>query len=84
MVNVGRAFGCRAPVQLAVAGLLFALTYGAHAQEKRPDTAADDHIQEVVIPGSRIARPDLDRLQPTTVAISLVVSRSHSASVSTS
>ena len=38
------------------------------AQEKPAATAAKaESLQEVVITGSRIARPDLDRLQPTSV-----------------
>ncbi len=40
----------------------------AQAQEKpkdKKDKEGDDQLQEVVVTGSRIARPDLDRLQPT-------------------
>jgi len=52
---------------VAVAMLLVAsgVTYG----QERPaaPAAKDEPLQEVVITGSRIARPDLDRLQPTTV-----------------
>jgi len=44
------------------------MSFTAHSQEKPKDyTPPEDKIQEVVITGSRIARPDLDRLQPTTV-----------------
>jgi iron complex outermembrane recepter protein len=39
----------------------------AVSQEKTKGSTTDEHLQEVVITGSRIARPDLDRLQPTTV-----------------
>jgi iron complex outermembrane receptor protein len=38
----------------------------AQAQEK-PADKKEEKLQEVVITGSRIARPDLDRLEPTTV-----------------
>ena len=38
---------------------------GAEQAGPYPAREADDHLQEVVITGSRIARPDLDRLQPT-------------------
>src|SRR6202011_5178172 len=49
---------------------LLALSAAVYAQEKPTQLAnstVDEHPQEVVITGSRIARPDLDRLQPTTV-----------------
>ena len=56
------AAGCRGVwVLLAVPMLVL-------GQESPPKgQVSDDHVQEVVITGSRIARPDLDRLQPTTV-----------------
>ena len=48
--------------------LTLALTQGTHAQEKPKDASSgQQQLQEVVVTGSRIARPDLDRLQPTTV-----------------
>ncbi len=37
------------------------------AQEKPKDQESSEKLEEVIITGSRIARPDLDRLQPTTV-----------------
>ena len=49
-------------------GSLVAWAICAQAQEKpREPTKPDEKLQEVVITGSRIARPDLDRLEPTTV-----------------
>jgi iron complex outermembrane receptor protein len=47
---------------------LLALAMSAHAQVT-PKVAAtsDDSLQEVIVTGSRIARPDLDRLQPTSI-----------------
>ena len=51
---------------VALATLL--VTGSVFAQEKPATTPAkEESLQEVVITGSRIARPDLDRLQPTTV-----------------
>jgi iron complex outermembrane receptor protein len=45
---------------------LLALAMSAQAQEKpKASVAAEDEIQEVVVTGSRIARPELDRLEPT-------------------
>ncbi|MGC2194287.1 MAG: TonB-dependent receptor plug domain-containing protein, partial [Terriglobales bacterium] len=49
---------------VAVATLMIS-TGVVYAQEK--PTAKEEALQEVVITGSRIARPDLDRLQPTSV-----------------
>src|SRR5580693_6175034 len=46
---------------------LFALSIAANAQEKPKSAAATEELQEVVVTGSRIARPDLDRLEPTTI-----------------
>src|SRR5579863_7065211 len=66
-----RAIGFRA--QPALPALLACLAIGVsvQAQEKPADATTtkqpEEKIQEVVITGSRIARPDLDRLQPTTV-----------------
>ena len=58
----------RLPGDLVAAGSLVAWAICAQAQEKpREPTKSDDKLQEVVITGSRIARPDLDRLEPTTV-----------------
>ncbi len=48
--------------------VLVAFTPGTHAQEKPQEASSgQQQLQEVVVTGSRIARPDLDRLQPTTV-----------------
>jgi len=55
-----------APRALFAAPCLLGLTMAAQAQEK-PKQAAGEELQEVVVTGSRIARPDLDRLEPTTV-----------------
>src|SRR3989440_3314096 len=53
---------------LVAVGLLVAWAICAQAQEKpKESTKSDEKLQEVVITGSRIARPDLDRLEPTTV-----------------
>jgi iron complex outermembrane receptor protein len=46
--------------------LLLALALSAQAQQT-PKVAVQDELQEVVVTGSRIARPELDNLQPTTV-----------------
>jgi iron complex outermembrane recepter protein len=46
---------------------VLALALSAHAQQSPKVAAAEDTaLQEVVVTGSRIARPDLDRLEPTT------------------
>ena len=46
--------------------LTFVLSAPLLAQEKAKDAKpADDTLTEVVVTGSRIARPDLDRLEPT-------------------
>lgn len=47
--------------------LLVAASAQAQEQPAAASNAPQEKIQEVVITGSRIARPDLDRLQPTTV-----------------
>jgi iron complex outermembrane receptor protein len=59
----------RHPAQraLVAAPCLLALSVGAYAQEKPKQAAAGDELQEVVVTGSRIARPDLDRLEPTSI-----------------
>src|ERR1700733_5955953 len=53
---------------LFAAPCILGLTVIAQAQDK-PKAAAvpADELQEVVVTGSRIARPDLDRLEPTTI-----------------
>jgi outer membrane cobalamin receptor len=59
----------RHPAQRALiaAPCIFALSVAAYAQEKPKQAAASEELQEVVVTGSRIARPDLDRLEPTTI-----------------
>jgi len=53
---------------LFAAPCLLSLAVPAQAQDKpKAPAAASDELQEVVVTGSRIARPDLDRLQPTTI-----------------
>ena len=53
---------------LVAVGSVVAWAICAQAQEKpKESTKSDEKLQEVVITGSRIARPDLDRLEPTTV-----------------
>ena len=44
---------------------LLMLAMSAQAQEKPKAAVPSDEIQEVVVTGSRIARPELDRLEPT-------------------
>jgi outer membrane receptor protein involved in Fe transport len=39
----------------------------AYAQESPRGSSADAELQQIVVTGSRIARPELDRLQPTTI-----------------
>ena len=49
-------------------GCFVATALNAQAQVKPQDASkANEKLEEIVITGSRIARPDLDRLQPTTV-----------------
>jgi outer membrane receptor protein involved in Fe transport len=65
---------------LLAAACLLALSTGARAQEKPAATPCtptstspcppSDELKEVVVTGSRIARPDLDRLQPTQIVTS--------------
>ncbi|HXC76521.1 MAG TPA: TonB-dependent receptor plug domain-containing protein, partial [Candidatus Acidoferrum sp.] len=65
-MTVNRAFRFR-PRLIGIALLLMG-TVAAHAQEKSKDTTKPgDQLEEVVITGSRIARPELDRLEPTIV-----------------
>ena len=51
--------------------LLLLAALSAHAQQKSPDLKKSDasgtELEEIIVTGSRIARPDLERLQPTTV-----------------
>src|SRR5450631_1148077 len=52
---------------LLAAPCLLGLSIAANAQEKPKQAAATEELQEVVVTGSRIARPDLDRLEPTMI-----------------
>jgi iron complex outermembrane receptor protein len=53
---------------LFAAPCLLSLAVTAQAQDKpKAPPAPSDELQEVVVTGSRIARPDLDRLEPTTI-----------------
>ncbi|MGC1523591.1 MAG: TonB-dependent receptor [Steroidobacteraceae bacterium] len=62
---------CRVQQALFAAPCILGLTLTAQAQDKpKAPAAATDELQEVVVTGSRIARPDLDRLQPTTIVSS--------------
>ena len=69
-MNGRRTVPGRVRLKIAAGWLMVALPWGVYAQDRAGPAAnsgADDHIQEVVITGSRIARPDLDRLQPTLI-----------------
>jgi iron complex outermembrane recepter protein len=52
---------------LIAAPCIFALSIAANAQEKPKSAVSGEELQEVVVTGSRIARPDLDRLEPTMI-----------------
>src|SRR5665811_1849633 len=62
-----RTFRHAAQRALLAAPCLLGLSITGNAQDKPKQGAATDELQEVVVTGSRIARPDLDRLEPTTV-----------------
>ncbi len=62
-----RTFRHPAQRALLAAPCLLGLSITANAQEKPKQAPATDELQEVVVTGSRIARPDLDRLEPTTI-----------------
>jgi iron complex outermembrane receptor protein len=70
-MNNAEALRSRAPFERALLALLAALWGGgAQAQDKPASITTDQSnttLAEVVITGSRIARPEYDRLQPTTV-----------------
>jgi outer membrane cobalamin receptor len=54
-------------LSIAVSCIL-AMSMSARAQEKpKVSDTSGGEIQEIVVTGSRIARPDLDRLEPTTI-----------------
>jgi iron complex outermembrane receptor protein len=64
-MSVIRAFR---PRGLIVIAALLIGTVSAYAQENpKEPTKAEEKLTEVVITGSRIARPELDRLEPTVV-----------------
>ena len=53
--------------RLLASPLLLALGMSAHAQVTPKAAAPEDTaLQEVVVTGSRIARPEFDNLEPTT------------------
>ncbi|MEP6884656.1 MAG: TonB-dependent receptor [Gammaproteobacteria bacterium] len=58
------------PVQTTTVAVscILAMSMSARAQEKpKSGGASTSELQEIVVTGSRIARPDLDRLEPTTI-----------------
>jgi iron complex outermembrane receptor protein len=65
-----RTFRHPAQRALLAASCLLGLSITAHAQDKPKQGPAADELQEVVVTGSRIARPDLDRLEPTMITTS--------------
>src|ERR1700761_3729852 len=75
MIKLGTqcAKACLRP-KFAVIALVFPLvaSFGARAQSPPPKAASAEDLQEVVVTGSRIARTDLDRLEPTTTIDSKV------------
>jgi iron complex outermembrane recepter protein len=66
-MSISRTF--LTPVQWATVAVscLMAMSMTSRAQEKPKQTPAAEELQEVVVTGSRIARPDLDRLEPTII-----------------
>jgi iron complex outermembrane receptor protein len=52
---------------LLAAPCLLGISIAANAQDKPKPALANEELQEVVVTGSRIARPDLDRLEPTMI-----------------
>jgi iron complex outermembrane receptor protein len=71
----GAAGSLCAPRRAIALIFLLAVSFGAQAQTPPPKVAAADELQEVVVTGSRIARPDLDNLEPTTTIDSKVFDR---------
>jgi len=65
-MTVNRALRSRTGA-LLVSALLLLAAVGAYAQEAPSSAKAEEKLTEVVITGSRIARPELDRLEPTVV-----------------
>lgn len=63
-MTANRAFRPRSLI--AIAAFLIGPAF-VHAQESPGTTKAEEKLTEVVITGSRIARPELDRLEPTIV-----------------
>ena len=52
---------------MLAAPCLLGISIAANAQDKPKPAASSEELQEVVVTGSRIARPDLDRLEPTMI-----------------
>ena len=73
MTNVRTLQGHLLRSSMSAIGLI-GLSISAHAQEQNQQPAADQ-LQEVVVTGSRIARSDLDRLEPTIVLDSATFDR---------
>ncbi|HYL01012.1 MAG TPA: TonB-dependent receptor [Steroidobacteraceae bacterium] len=65
-MTVNRAFRFRLWDLIAIAPLLIGVV-AAYAQETPKETTKAEELKEIVITGSRIARPELDRLEPTVV-----------------
>jgi iron complex outermembrane receptor protein len=65
-MTVNRALRSRAGASLASAALLIAAV-AAQAQQGPSTAKPEEKLAEVVVTGSRIARPELDRLEPTSV-----------------
>lgn len=63
-MTANRAFRVRGLISIAS---LLVGTLGAYAQETPKEATKPEELKEVVITGSRIARPELDRLEPTVV-----------------
>jgi iron complex outermembrane receptor protein len=64
MNNVSALQGQLLRSSIAAIGLI-GLSISAHAQDSPKEQQPADQLQEVVVTGSRIARSDLDRLEPT-------------------
>jgi iron complex outermembrane receptor protein len=67
MMDARTAFERHGAAWRALGWPLLVLSLAAHAQDRPRDSGGAEPVEEVVITGSRIARPELDRLQPTTV-----------------
>ena len=62
-----RKFRCPGQRALIAAPCVLGLSIAANAQDRPKQAVSGEELQEVVVTGSRIARPDLDRLEPTTI-----------------